>query len=194
VVYRWFPLRGRYSNWRSPQSIPALAPLHKAQRLLCAGQLVRHVTQLPHRCLDPFPGLRRREVGSIQSPLGLTWAILRAPFPVRFTFVHNQNRKCSPFDSENYDVVNDPCRADSCHGPQMRIGRAITSKKSYPTAEHSLIANIVSSKLSYCVTEGRPQRGSFAQDEATIELEAAIEEMDPKNPDQRGRRAAVTAS
>lgn len=61
-----------------------------------------------------------------------------------------------------------------------------SKKKPNPTAEHSLIAKIVSGKFSYFIADRRPPGGSFVDDEAIIDLDATIEEILPKNPDHQG--------
>ncbi|WP_029084439.1 hypothetical protein [Bradyrhizobium sp. th.b2] len=54
------------------------------------------------------------------------------------------------------------------------------------TPEHRLTANIVSSKFSYFIADYRPTGVSFVDDEALIELETTIEEIEPANPDHHG--------
>ncbi|MCP1829099.1 hypothetical protein J2R76_005799 [Bradyrhizobium sp. USDA 4532] len=53
-------------------------------------------------------------------------------------------------------------------------------------SEHRLTANIVSSKFSYFIADHRPSGVSFVDDEAIIDLETTIEEIEPANPDHNG--------
>ncbi|SIO47869.1 hypothetical protein SAMN05443247_06010 [Bradyrhizobium erythrophlei] len=64
----------------------------------------------------------------------------------------------------------------------------MSKRKSKQTPEHSLIANIVLGKFSYFIADHRPNGVSFVDDEAIIDLETTIEEINPNNPDHHGAR------